>query len=289
MSNKLITLFDGNNYRDTNKLTPSKTDITVCIEGTDIVVFRGSNSVIIPGAGFTARSHFDLVDSDGTRIEDDITPNYDSKLGFTFNQNLSSPVSHKCYLFGAGIDGAENTGNIVRKVDYTKWIDPTTALVPFVYKATNSLDPVNSKDDAGLGKYQGMVVSNTGFTSFYFKTFDSLPVLHQVLSNGNKVDGDIYNLETANSNITADTYVEVKLKITKEECRDWFTDGNPRVNTISLLTAEKCYAADESGSSYSEANGVQYKNIRPLTKLNFPTELLSDTTKGLDITYHIYY
>ena len=271
MSNKILTLFDGNSYRDSNKLSPSKTDIKICIHGTNTVVFRGSNKVIIPGAGFTARAHFDLVDNNGAEITDDITPNYDDAILMEApSEALTEMKGHKCYLFAVGIDGAD--GNSVYPVNYIKWIDPVTGLVPFIYGS----DDITSEEDKE--KYHGKVINN-GIISYYFKTFEAKPILRQKYSNDSDVDINIYN--QTSPDLEAETYVEVKLSVTKDECRTFFAGtGNARINTISLLTAEK----------YELNNGnTYYKNIRPLTKLNFPTESLVDTTKGLDITYHIYY
>ena len=85
-------------------------------------------------------------------------------------------------------------------------------------------------------------------------------------------------------NKNAESYIEIKLSITKEDLRDYFIarDGNTdnaKFNTISL-----CYAypvVSNDGKTY-------YNDIRPMTKLNIPSEPMADTTKGIDIIYHIY-
>jgi len=80
-----------------------------------------------------------------------------------------------------------------------------------------------------------------------------------------------------------EAFVELNMKVTKEDCRDFFiaTAGieAARINQLSLCSAY-----------YTVADGIKYfQNIRPVTQLNIPNESLIDLTKGLDITYHIYY
>ena len=98
--------------------------------------------------------------------------------------------------------------------------------------------------------------------------------------DGTPVDGNVYISDNA---MDVETYVELNLTVTKDDCREFFeaTTGinDAKINTISLLTAVP-----------KEMNGyTYYQGIRPLTKLNFPNESLIDLTKGIDITYHIYY
>jgi hypothetical protein len=80
-----------------------------------------------------------------------------------------------------------------------------------------------------------------------------------------------------------ETYVELILKITKEDCREFFnvTTGSntARINCIQLLTG---WAKTIDGVKY-------YQDIRPLTKLHFPLESLIDITKSIKIVYHLYY
>ena len=104
--------------------------------------------------------------------------------------------------------------------------------------------------------------------------------MYQQYTDGTPIDENIF---ISDNKMDVETYVELKLTITKEDCREYFdaTTGisDAKINTISLLTAVP-----------KEMNGyTYYQGIRPLTKLNFPNESLIDLTKGIDITYHIYY
>ena len=97
--------------------------------------------------------------------------------------------------------------------------------------------------------------------------------------DGTPIDGTVYDSIKTTS---AETYVELSLKITKEDVRDYFvaTVGidEAKINSISLCTG---YPVEEGGYLY-------YKDIRPITKLNIPNESLIDITKGIEIIYHIY-
>lgn len=273
--NKSLVLFEKSKSIDNiNKLEKRnnsvlRTDIQIFDEDTHELIFRGSNKVIISGAGFTARSHFDIKTAE-------ITPTYNTVLGLdeSYSEVPSSP--EKVYLFAVGIDGCGAQNSDVYDVDYTKWISKQ-ALVPFRYQPSTN-DIIGSLRDVYFGRASN--VNGTDRIAYYFKKYEGEPVLKQQYVNGNPVGSDVYDSTTAGE---AETYVELRLKITKEDCRDFFiaTDsiGNARINTISLLTA---WPKTVNGQVY-------YQNIRPLTKLNFPNEALIDTTKGIDIIYHIYY
>ena len=84
-------------------------------------------------------------------------------------------------------------------------------------------------------------------------------------------------------NSEVETFVELRLKVTEEECREFFAQtvgiNEARVNTIQICTAWKKVIN----------NKVYYQDIRPLTKYNMPNEQLIELSKGLDIVYQIYY
>ena len=147
-------------------------------------------------------------------------------------------------------------------------------MVPFRF-------PLITEDltDAKKEIYHGSkIIGNR--VAYYFKTFESKPVKKIRFEDGTTVDATIYN-STKESEV--ETFIEINLKITEEECREWFINtvgiNEARINTISLCTAWK-----------KEINGKQYyQDIRPLTKYNMPNEQLIELSKGLDIVYQIYY
>ena len=246
-------------YRDT--------DIVIRALGTDKVLFRGKNKIVLPGAEFTARAHF------GFAPTTEITPSYNTELGLE-NSVFEVPTeAEKVMLFCVGTDGCGRENSQVREVNYAKWITPE-ALVPFRY-------PLVTEDisDAKKMTYHGRkVIGNR--VAYYFKTFETEPVLIRRFEDGTPIDAKIYN---TNKNLDVETVVEIHLKITEDECREFFVNtvglNEARINTISL-----CYAWRK------EIDGVMhYQDIRPLTKLNFPNEQLIELNKGIDITYQIYY
>jgi hypothetical protein len=127
--------------------------------------------------------------------------------------------------------------------------------------------------------YYGRKVIGTR-VAYYFKAFESDPTWIQQYIDGTAIDNTVYD----NGNkMEIESFVELKLKVTKADCRDYFkqTTGinDARINTMSLLT---CWAKDFNGVKY-------YQDIRPLTRLNIPNEALIDPTKGIDIIYQLYY
>ena len=266
-NNKHLALFDSAKNRDHS--TFKKTEVIVAETETGKVVFKGENKVIFSGSEFTARSHFLLPG-------EEIAPSYNEVLGLD-NSLTTGPTSRelvKTFLFAVGTDGCGNAPSQVYDVDPTKWIKPE-ALVPFRY-----CYPEEDLAPGMRAKYFGRKTLDEHI-AYYFKAFETNPILNMVYADSTPITEDVW---TADRVSEADVYVELKLQITKEDCRQFFLEttgiNDARVNTISLLT---CWAyTGEDGYTY-------YQDIKPLTKYNFPNESLIDLSKGLDITYHIYY
>ena len=268
MSNKNLILYDRNSSKD-NAIV-RKTDITICAAGTDIVLWRGCNKVIVPGSYYTASKHFAI--NPPVKL-----PTYNTSLGLDGIQSLTDTEEREAlvYLFAVGTDGCGPESSQVFDVDYTKWIKPES-LVPFRYV----FDDNDLSADLRQKYFGRKKIANTDKIAYYFKAFESKPVMYQQYIDGTPIDENIF---ISDNTMDVETYVELKLTITKDDCREFFeaTTGinDAKINTISLLTA---YPKEIDGYTY-------YQGIRPLTKLNFPNESLIDLTKGIDITYHIYY
>lgn len=269
MSDKIKLLFDNNKSKD--NCTFNRTDVMIRDEDTGELIFRNSNKVLVAGSAFTAAKHFNITPSIST-------PSYNTKLGLenTVNEPFVGAGirrEEQVFLFAVGLGGCGQEASQVYDVDYTKWIKPED-LVPFRYQLITNDIPEYHRD-----KYFGRKVQGNRII-YYFKAFETPPVFKQQYSDGTPIDENIY---TSNRIEEVESYVEVNLKITKQDCRDWFlaTTGinEAKINTLSLLTA---YKTEKDGH-------VFFNNIKPLTKLNFPNESLIDTSKGLDIIYHIYY
>lgn len=268
--NKLLALYDQGEQEEYAII--QKTKIIIKDPETGIEMFRGTNKVLVSGSAFTAAKHFNIKPNV-------FTPSYNSMLNleksrFETYQEDGIRKAEQVYLFAVGTDGCGQENSQVFDVNYTKWIAPQD-LIPLRYQ----LDT----DDLGAhmrDKYFGRkIIGNR--VAYYFKGFESAPEFKQQYIDGTPIDENIY---LSNRLEKVESFVELNLKITKEDCRDFFlsTTGinDARVNTISLLTAWE--TVEDDGYKY-------YHDIRPLTKLNFPNETLIDTSKGLDIIYYIYY
>lgn len=264
---KSLSIFDNQHFKDKIGYRPIG-HVTIKIPGTDIVLFKGYNKIILPGAGFTARCHFDLS-------RDEITPSYNTKLGLdnTVNEVPSSSTKEKVCLFCVGTDGCGTEDSDIYVVNYSKWLSPDD-MVPFRYVPS---EEDLSGDDRTI--YYGRKTKDN-MVAYYFKAFETVPTLYQKYSDGTMVTSNVYDLDKTDE---INTYVELKLKIDENDCKEWFisTTGinDARINTFSLCTA---WAKTINGQIY-------YQDIRPLTKYNINNEKLLNITKGLDITYHIYY
>lgn len=267
--------FDRNIERDNSKVTNTYTKKNG-MRGhawfkdglTGETLFEDDNKVIIPGSIFTACKH--------AGIDPTIKlPSYNKILGLDNTLTESNFVGEIICLFAVGIDGGGEEGATKYEVDYTKWITPD-ALVPFKYELA-----ANDLSVSDRSKYFGRKdLPDEGRIAYYFKKFETEPNLVVQRIDGTPIDDTVY---TSENTMEAETFLQLKLKVTNEDCRNFFfaTTGinDAHINTISILTAWK---KTIDGYDY-------YQNIQPLTKLNITKEYLIDLTKGLDILYHIYY
>ena len=224
--NKQMVLFDKGKVAD-NAIV-RKTDIIIKAAGTDIVLFRGSNKVILPGSYYTASKHF------GINPPIKLT-SYNTALGLEGIQSLTDSEERSALvtLFAVGIDGCGPESSQVFDVDYTKWIKPES-LVPFRYVYED-----NDLSATMREKYFGRkVITGTDKIAYYFKAFETAPTLHMQYIDGTPIDENIF---ISDNDMDVETYVELNLTITKDDCREFFdaTTGinDAKVNTISLLTA----------------------------------------------------
>jgi hypothetical protein len=271
MSDKLKVLHDKVNPKDNSSIWYpgcgiQKTSITVKDDITGEVLFEGHNKVLIAGSSFTACKHFNIAPP----IK---LPNYNDALSLDQSISTAAETPERVVLFAVGIDGCGAESSQIFDVDYENWTKPVS-LVPFRYVPVGK-DITLAERDVYFGRKQ-----TTDVIAYYFKAFEADPVMNQQYIDGTPIDANIYN----SSNTTdAETFVQLNLKITNSDCREFFkaTDGlaAAKVNTIMLLTA---WPKVIDGFTY-------YQDIQPLTKLNIQNEPLYDETKGLDIIYNIYY
>ena len=274
MPNKKLTLFDHSRANDVANLVPKKTgnmrgEVIFKKLGTDEVLYTYHNKVIIAGSQFVAQKVFDLPELVHL-------PTYNESL------TLDESVAHgttplnipKVCLFCCGTQGCGPESSQVYPVDYTGRIQPYGDLIPFRY-------PLKQNDLTAeeRAKYFGRKTLDERY-AYYFKAFESDPVMYMRYVDGTPIEPTVYESENDSD---AETFVEMQLRVTKDDFRDYFrattSINDARINSISLLTAW-----------YTEGGGYKwYQDINPLTQLNIPNEALIDLTKGIDITYHIYF
>lgn len=279
--NKTRFLIDGaKSKEDLTIVRPGspKGHVRGYVHGTDIPMFdewiapsfEGDNKVLIDGSMYTIGKHFGLLPKVNL-------PTYNTELNLENIVPLTSQeqLDAQIYLFCVGTSGCGPENSQKYDVDYTKWIQPED-LVPFRYQLTD-----NDLSDSLREKYFGRkVVSAANRIAYYFKGFEIDPYMVAQYVDGTPIDETLY---VSDNTVDAEVYVEMKLSITKQDCRDFFiaTSGinDARINTISLCTA---YPKTYNGHTY-------YQGIRPFTRLNFSNESLIDLTKGIDIIYDLYY
>lgn len=271
MSDKHLTLFDSQKSKDSinaNK-TWARTEVIFKDIDTGEVLLTTHNKVVIAGSQFVAQKVFNLPEK-----VDLPTYNEDLALDNSVPHGTSPSNIPKCCLFCCGTKGCGTESSQVYPVKYTGRISPSNDMVPFRYQLKQ-----NDLSDELRLKYFGRKEYDTRI-AYYFKAFEADPVLYMRFTDGTDVTRDVYDLQETKE---AETFVEMSLQVTKDDFRDYFrattSINDAKINSISLVTAW-----------YTEGEGYKwYQDIIPLTQLNIPNEPLIDLTKGIDITYHIYF
>lgn len=137
--------------------------------------------------------------------------------------------------------------------------------------------------NANLRKYYfgRKTFTSLGKIGYYFKTFDTEPQLHLQYADGTEITENMWNVE---SDQEAECYVEMRLRITRLDFRDYFENvlgwDKSRISSLSLCTA--WYNEGDDGFTY-------FQNILPYTILNFSYQLLVSSETAIDIQYELYY
>lgn len=250
---------------------PKGTRILIKDHDTGEVLSDNHNKILISGAQFTACKQWGL---------DAVVPfptyNEEFSLEGTLDYETVQPMNEPIIcLFGVGQGGCGTSVSDVFPVRYTERIEPKDML-PFRY-----VDEEHDLNDDMRKVYFGRYIDDNGMIRYMFKAFDTEPQLHLRYLDGTEINEDLYNIDSSQN---AECYVEVRLRITRLDFRDYFEKvtgwDNALINTLSL-----CYAwYDDTQGDY-----IYYQQILPLSKLNFPTEWLVDLTKAIDIIYQVYY
>ena len=249
------------------------TDIIVKVHGTDEVLFRGSNKIVLAGSDFTACKHFDIKPKVKTPTYNEVLKLDHTQPDTEYTGNGYRP-DYKICLFNVGVGGCNPVDTAQRYVPKrSSWISEEE-IVPFRYRAsTDDLTASMRK------KYFGRQLKGD-YVAYNFKAFDAEPEMFRQYTDGTPIDENVYLTERTDD---IEIIMQCKMSILKEDCREFFKEtvglDSANISSISLLYA---YPVEIDGYIY-------YQDVRPATRYNFATEQLIDLSKGIDFIYNLYY
>lgn len=288
--NKRILLSDSNNIHDIHSMAKPRGHVIFKDPITGKVLYEKDNKVLVSGSQLTACALFDI--DPWVRLQ-----RYDDYLNLLNKEDIKDfkdipdfngqKQKSNIWLFCCGVDGGVDNTGAVKAVNYTGRINN---IVPFQYVPQDH--DLSGEEQL---KYVGKATKNGSFFAYYFKTFENVngtddgTGFNRIMRY---VDGTTINPDNLYDNIDdykdAEVFVELNMRITKEDFRDYFKANDlassARINCISLCSAwKKLVALDD------KTNIVTYHDIIPVTQLNIPDESLVDLSKGIDITYQVYF
>lgn len=275
------------------------------------LVLESHNKTVIAGSALTAMKLFNL-----DRNCLDATPTYDTVMsldngadGTTYPTivvkddngsvvgSIPDETQRKIIGFCVGQGGAGLDISDVFDVEYASWITPDN-IIPFRY-------PLQNADDVDETMYKGRKALTLGDGSnrnaYYFKAFSNTPKLVQNYVSTIGTFSDTVSASTVyvNNGASADkaqSYVELHLKITKDDCRDFFIAHkgieNAKINQISLVSAwtkeVEVTKLDSLGNMKTDVYEY-FQDIRPFSIINIPNEIISNHEKSLSIIYSLFF
>lgn len=285
--------------------------INIYNDVTGELIFEGHNKTVIAGSALTAMKLFNL-----DRNCLDATPTYDTVMGLDNGANgttypttvikdsngnvvgsIPDETQRTIIGFCVGQGGAGLDISDVFDVEYCSWITPDN-LIPFRY-------PLQNADNVDETMYKGRkaltLADGSNRNAYYFKAFSNTPNLVQnyVSTIGTFSDAVSASTVYVNNGASADkaqSYVELHLKITKDDCREFFITHkgieNAKINQISLVSAwTKSVEVTKMDSLGNLKTGVYeyFQDIRPFSLLNIPNEIISNHEKSLSCIYTLYF
>lgn len=237
---------------------------------TGAVVFQGTNKAMLSWSEFAALHMFDI---EGNSF---ITPSYNTQMDLD-NTQLNSKndlgFGYKVFLFCIGTSGCAVGSQIKFEVSNKSWIEPTD-LVPFRYQPIG-----DDLDDVLRTYYFGRkTMLDRNRIAYYFKRFDSDPIVNKVYDDGSPLTSSVYSDKTS---LSARVRVDLTCTIDEDDGRDWFSQtsgiNDARFNCLQLLIA---WPAQIDGYTY-------FQDVRPVTRLNFPNRVMSELGDSWEIRYQI--
>lgn len=267
------------------------------------------NKTTIAGAGLIAMKLFGL-----DRNVLDNTPTYDTTLGLLDGSDgttyptvaikdadnntvgsIGDETQRVICGFCVGQGGAGIDASDVFDVEYDSWITPDN-LVPFRYPLV-SADIVD--ENIYKGKKNITLANGQNRDAYYFKSFSNSPNLVQNYTSTIGSFSDSISPNTVYNKITdskAQSYVEIHLKITKDDCREFFMAHkgleNAKINQLSLVSAwsKTIDVSKIDGKGNKVTKKIEYlQDIRPFSLLNIPNEIISDLSKSISVIYTLYF
>jgi len=239
-------------------------------------VFETENMIVLGGSLFTLEKVFGLNSPIAIRDLRDVMTLPSKDTPVTNNKD-----TYVC-LFGVGTGGAGESITDVKDVEYYE--DTIYDMIPF-RQTENELTP---EETAKYWFKKPVTINIDGGqihkTAYYLKRFETVPEIHVLWrdaegdEDGSEVGDNVH--ETPSTNTTPiETFIELTLKITKKDAREFFDDnGNieaTRINSIGLFTGVRNEGDDD------------YQQIKLFSKLNINNEILV-LAKDLTISYRIY-
>lgn len=236
----------------------------------DEKIFDEENQIVIGGALFILEKVFG--------VEPNLYVDYLNNIMGIATDGMSNDLyadTHVC-LFGVGVGGC---GDSIRSVKDVNFVEREIfEMVPFRI-TDEDLNPSEQK------KYF-FKMEKDNKTHYYLKTFEQQPVIKALWKDSDDQDEDGSEVEGGVHESTRtepiETFVEMILKITKKDVRDYFELYGDieqcRINSIGLFTGAKRNLSDGT---------TDYQQVKLFSKLNIPNEMLT-LKKDLTIVYRIY-
>lgn len=287
MSKDVIKLNDNINSTDkvagapVNKVEPLRIDsvqgkvLKTKIIGLDTLtgdkLFEEENQIVLGGALFILEKVFNVPAPIHVDFLNDI-------MGICTNSPIEEiyPRETGVCLFGVGTGGCGDASRSVVDVKYQE--REIMDMIPF--RITD--EELTGTD---VNKYWFRRQEADGKTSYFLKSFEYEPEIKVLWKDGQEgEDGSEVSSGVHNSERTEpiETFVEMILKITKKDCREFFEINGDveaaRINSIGLFTG--VLSTDENGKP-------EYKQVKLFSKLNIPNEMLV-LSKDITIMYRIY-
>lgn len=265
------------------------------------VLFEKENMVVLGGSIFILEKLF------GDRIKDGVTPVSVPKIesflpdpyknaytgttyvedGYSYTSNLIE--SNIVCLFGVGIGGSGESINDVKDVHY--YDASINEMIP-IREVTNDSDLTADEHE----KYWVRCAPDgLDFKRFYLKSFENIGIYSKWRDSVEEAEGttvDIASVHTTtNTNTPIETYVEITIRINRDDVREYFEHNAntevSRVNSIALFSATKRELADPVTIQGNDTRNYEYDDVKMFSKLNIGNEILS-LPKDLTILYRIF-